>query len=256
MPYYARRRATTRRRTPYRRTYRRRAYRRPYGSKNAGTRSNRMRSLIGRGGFMPQTLAMPFVYSETGTQIASGVAGGPGVYTVSLNSLYDPNVTGGGSQPRYFDTFVGTNNGTAPYNRYMVFAAKITVTFYPIGLSENANGYWRAGIAPRNSDASAPTDLDELMERPYAKTVALSTASGQRPRTLTYYTKIAPWWGKKDIADVNSLHGSVAASPASQVYCDIVAGPVNENLGQNVMFVDWKVKYYARLYTLNDVADS
>ena len=60
-------------------------------------------------------------------------AGVPYTYLYSINSLYDPNVTGTGNQPRFFDTICGANNTSAPYQQYRVYASKIEVTFIPTG---------------------------------------------------------------------------------------------------------------------------
>ena len=60
-------------------------------------------------------------------------AGVPYTYLYSINSLYDPNVTGTGNQPRFFDTLCGSNGGAAPYQQYRVYASKIEVTFIPTG---------------------------------------------------------------------------------------------------------------------------
>jgi len=45
------------------------------------------------------------------------------------NGMYDPDISIGGHQPRYFDTLCGAPGGTAVYNRYRVLGAKIKVTF-------------------------------------------------------------------------------------------------------------------------------
>ena len=46
--------------------------------------------------------------------------------TWSVNSLYDPDYTGTGGQPRYRDTLLGAPGANAPYKYYVVHGAHIT----------------------------------------------------------------------------------------------------------------------------------
>lgn len=62
-------------------------------------------------------------YSESHTIAASSTANFASHYKMRLNSLYDPNYTGAGHQPRGFDQLM------AIYEKYTVVGAKITVCY-------------------------------------------------------------------------------------------------------------------------------
>lgn len=55
---------------------------------------------------------------------------GIGANVFRMNSLFDPDFTGVGHQPMYFDQLCGAV-GSAPYSRYRVLGSKMTVTFSP-----------------------------------------------------------------------------------------------------------------------------
>jgi len=60
--------------------------------------------------------------------LLTGAAGVPGANVFRFNSCFDPDLTGVGHQPMYFDQFAGAV-GTGPYSRYRVIGAKATVSF-------------------------------------------------------------------------------------------------------------------------------
>ena len=76
----------------------------------------------GKGPF-PENLWTEVVYSDQFQLTCT--AGALQQYTFAMNGLYDPNLTGTGSQPRYFDTLCGANTTAAPYRAYVVKAARM-----------------------------------------------------------------------------------------------------------------------------------
>ena len=58
----------------------------------------------------------------------TGAAGVVGANVFRFNSCFDPDLSGVGHQPMYFDQFCGAT-GTGPYGRYRVTSAKATVSF-------------------------------------------------------------------------------------------------------------------------------
>lgn len=73
----------------------------------------------------------------------TGAAGVPGANTFRMNSLNDPDLSGVGHQPMYYDQLCGAS-GTAPYSRYRVLGSKITVKY----MIENAPSLAAANLGP------------------------------------------------------------------------------------------------------------
>ena len=69
---------------------------------------------------MPCSFATKLTYSSN-VSINPGAAGTPAAYVYRANGLYDPDLTGGGHQPRGYDQF------TPMYNHWTVVGAKVTV---------------------------------------------------------------------------------------------------------------------------------
>lgn len=107
------------------------------------------------------------------------------------SSLYDPNLTGGGHQPMYYDQY------TPNYNSYIVHGMK-----YKISLSNTGNPYG-AFVAlmefPNGYTASASIQTD--MERRFCRKKQYLTALGQQGSR--FYTS-----GYIDIAKNNGLSRS------------------------------------------------
>lgn len=96
-------------------------------------------------------------YAETIMTSASGQ------YTYNLNSIYDPNRTGGGHQPYGFDTFATL------YNRYRVIA-----TGYRIQCVTSYNGApLQIACQPAN-EVLTFTSISEMKENPRSKYVTVS----------------------------------------------------------------------------------
>lgn len=82
---------------------------------------------------LPQKLLVKMKYYDT-FQINPS-AGGIGSYIFSANGMYDPNITGGGHQPRGFDQLM------TMYDHYTVIASRIAIQpleFTSVGLCQIA----------------------------------------------------------------------------------------------------------------------
>lgn len=87
------------------------------------------KSFVNVGLGFPAKLRCQLKYIETVPLVST--LGAIGTYSFSCNSLFDPNQTGGGHQPMYYDQF------TALYTKYTVFASKIKATFLTTSTTNN-----------------------------------------------------------------------------------------------------------------------
>lgn len=90
-------------------------------------------------------------------------AGGWGYQRFRLNSLYDPDYSGVGHQPRGFDQL------TPIYNKYLVLSAKYKIKFWQ---TSGVDAY--VGFTVRK-DASAPTVFEDWTEGQYGSSVVLKS---------------------------------------------------------------------------------
>lgn len=201
----------------------------------------------------PPNLWTTFTYSET-FDLAQTLSGSPDIQTYRLNGMYDPNQTGTGHQPRYFDTLLGADNGTAPYSNYRVYAAQARLTVYPTSTSAtNSNGI--IGLVPRRSNVASPATYNEIQERAYAKSKFISVLY-VKPTTISNYYKIKTHLGHKDLADVDDSAAAYNGNPNEEVYLDICACAIDSSTGVMTVKCSITIVYFVQLYGLNDVADS
>lgn len=200
----------------------------------------------------PPNLFTALTYSERFT-LNQLVGGTPGVQTFRANSLYDPNLTGVGHQPRYFDTLCGADGTAAPYSHYRVHACKIKLTVW--AFTDVSSYGTMVAIIPRESTASTVDSFEEMSERAYSRTRALGTQYAKTPITMKHFVKNKVLLGHKDLQDVDECAATYNNNPSEQVYIDVAACNIDPN---NVITVNCSIQlvYFVQFFGLNDVADS
>lgn len=206
----------------------------------------------GKGPF-PENLWTEVVYSDQITLTCT--AGITQSYTFSLNGLFDPNITGTGSQPRYFDTLCGANNTSAPYRAYVVKAAKIKAIAFATG-PDSAGVPSIVAITACPSATSAPSTVTEQMQRNDTNYSFFSYYAGGKPiATVSRVVDIAATLGIKDIEDGTGVQQNYSANPSNQVYAYITVSPMNQSTA-TVCNVNVEIRYWVKFYSLNDPPDS
>lgn len=89
---------------------------------------------------------IPLVFSASGFDI----------HEFRMNSLYDPDKTTTGHQPRYYDQY------TALYQGYVVYGMKIEIQGFTKDTSREA---FHLGMYPVSSTASVPSNYNDIVER-------------------------------------------------------------------------------------------
>lgn len=91
----------------------------------------------------------------------TATAGSPGIWQFRLNSCYDPDYTGTGHKPKWFDQL------SAVYWYYKVLGSKITATFIPNQVADtegNDKGPYIVGITTHNGSTMSAANHAQLLE--------------------------------------------------------------------------------------------
>jgi len=165
-------------------------------------------TVIPRGPF-PRRLRNTVVYEDT---ISISMASGTSTpFRCALNGLYDPNISGVGHQPMYFDQLMGI------YKHYHVISSKTTIS--PASVSANQYMY-----VFHESDDSTVVYSAYNAERPGAVTLCGMGAylSG---KTLVYRYSSFKTFGKESITDPE-LQGNATANPSELSYGHLTVIPI------------------------------
>lgn len=236
------------------------AFRRKTRRTKRATRKPRVRRVrrarVGRHmtAVFPKTMRTKLTYAEN-ISITSSL-GVPYNYLFSVNGCYDPNITGTGTQPRYFDTLCGATNTAAPYYNYRVFGSKITIEAIATGGDSTAcRGFM--GIGLYNTTTSGPSSLFEMRARKDYKTKFIGYWSGGHDmcKISRNCKSVAPLFGIKDIKDDLNLAGDYSYNPATEARWAITYIPFDESTSRSVQVLV-KIVYDVEFFNRNDVLNS
>ena len=127
----------------------------------------------------------------------TGAAGVVGANVFRFNSCFDPDLSGVGHQPMYFDQFCGAT-GTGPYGRYRVTSAKATVSFMqtnPPAIAATNLGPIVVGLRTGAASGLYATNLSGLCEASNTTWTQLGDkAGGNNLKVLTAtYSLVVIW---------------------------------------------------------------
>lgn len=194
---------------------------RPYGqaapkrarttSTQRGARTRKRRSVIPRpltsiaGTAFPLRLQNTMRYTETVDITLNG--SGTASYLFSCNGLYDPNITGTGHQPLYFDQL------TALYNHYKVIRSTMVVQpMVAEGLSVSN---------PQSHVLNLYTDDDATLtsgssERWDSRGQVVTLTASQAPKRAITWKADQVFGG--NVIDNPDLQGNASSNPSEQTY--------------------------------------
>jgi hypothetical protein len=196
----------------------------------------------------PNIMSLIFNYNDSYT-----ITVGPGNTSVKdyrANSLNDPDLAVGGGRPRYFDTFLGANNTSAPYRRYTVVGCDAFAT-----VSNQSAVHLYAALSMYSNQATAPSTLQEAKERSDTVVRIIPPLGGNSVCKLRMKRSIARILGVKDMLDNPDMKSDFNANPAALVVCRLtVFNPYSA--ATESYSADVSIRYDSRLFVRNDVADS
>lgn len=201
------------------------------------------RTIVKLGKGFPQQMIVTHKYCQNDSLTC--VAGAVDYQTYSCNSMYDPDVSGIGHQPLWFDQCA------ALYNHYTVIGSKITIRV--AGLTTVAGGNHTPTLFVLQKHPSAvPTysDPNVVQEQTHSKARINGPASGD---VMTFVSK---WSAKKtfgkSVLGNNNLQGSSGGAPAEQTYWTISCKPIDgaSNVGFQVNVTIEYIGVWRELRTL------
>lgn len=167
-----------------------------------------------------------------------------GVYNFSANGLFDPDITGTGHQPMFFDQMM------AIYNHYAVIGAKIEIR----GVPGSSNTSPMSVILNLNDDTTAATgDINAVQEQSLSSRLKICHVGETNPFRLVKKYSSKKVWGKGIMAN-GDLHGDATANPLEQTYFQIVV----QTVGATTTSISFQVliTYIAVFFELKDVGQS
>lgn len=182
----------------------------PAGKRKKGARSSTKQTFkvprwagLNKTGF-PKELTIRHRYVSPLSLVSA--AGALTTASFSCNGMYDPDVSGTGSQPLYFDQVASI------YNHYTVTNSKITVEICPrVGVMSS---YGLAGVFVNDDATVTPASSDRLAEQSTASYTML-TGFNQDPIKLRRSWSAKQNFGGNPLADPN-LQGTASANPTEQ----------------------------------------
>jgi len=162
------------------------------------------------------------------------------------NSLYDPDYTGTGHQPLYFDQYA------AIYDRYKVRGCKLVMVI------NNASGVNAMDVSAVHSTTTTPfTTTAKMVEQTDSLLTKFCPISQQYPVVLKYYVDCSEGFGITKAAYNNDsvYSAQIGTNPASVLYLHTHFESLNytSSIAANVLV---RLEFYVDFYDRNDIAQS
>jgi len=191
---------------------------------------------------LPLSYLTRLPYQET-VSMVPGAAGIPQIYVFRLNSLFDPNFTGVGHQPRGFDQLVASDHGTGFYNHYLVCGAKFSIRV------TNQDSAEPVRFTVAFKDTSPDRDMDDYLESStYAKSKICGVeGSGRETQTIVANWSAKKWFQKPNVTTERDLMGNSLTNPTEVAYLHIVIDSPLGQEPQNACAVEIKASFASLL---------
>lgn len=190
----------------------------------------------------PKQMIMKHRYSELIPLTSTG--GSPSQYLFSCNGMFDPNITGTGHQPYYFDQMA------ALYNHYLVIGSKCKFQ-----LSPQVNSHGPIAVTVYVNDDTSRGNNNPALQAEYQSARFLmsgETVTNSIKRTLKWSAKKT--FGGSVMANTE-LQGTSGANPTEQSYFNIDF--VAADLTSTVSCVLWvEIEYIAIWKEIQDIGPS
>lgn len=207
-------------------------------------------AIIYKGIGLPDQLFTKMRYTEV-IQMTAGLGTEYQTYQFRGNSVYDPNFTGTGAQPPYFDQICGSN---ALYTQFLVSASKIKLRVSAIG-DTFAIGNADVAVTPSQTALASTlwTDIDDQLSSKSTRSGAVVRYDNKGPKYIKNYAKTAAVFDTKDIQDQLSIFaGTSSANPTAPWYWIIGAQGMDRTSTTMNLNLLVTLTYYVRFFNLTD----
>lgn len=225
-----------------RRAYNRRRYRRRLGARTAFVQSSAKFRGIG----FPRRLVMELPYRKTRV-LTTGTGGASDYHTIRLNSLFDPDYTGAGQQPLFFDQVTSTSG---LYRNYLVYAADVEIVIRNTSTSDIQA--WFVADQVDTGAGWTPSSVFTYGERPtwHTKMVEAPTSGG--PLSVYHFKRryhMAKIFGitKKKLYSEDDYSAAYNANPSRVAYLTFGA---SDNPQSGIAGLTANVEVYVRYHAV------
>lgn len=158
----------------------------------------------------------------------TGSASLAAAYVYSANGVYDPNVTGTGLQPIFFDCMMTL------YNHYTVRRSRIKVSAQNLGTVTTHVAVSVSGSSSVTTDDSQLVANGNLV---YA--LILPTGVAESVALLRHSAQAGQFQGIDDVMDDPNMRGDAASNPTEQLYYHVsIWNPVNATVPSILLDVE------------------
>jgi len=160
--------------------------------------------------------------------------------------MYDPNLTGTGHQPMYFDQMA------ALYNHYCIISSKIKVTFKQMTPAGNLMGAI-CGIFTDDDQTVTPTYLGDMAEQSDCKW-AYTIAHEQLATVTNFYNPKKVFGG--DLLANDQLQGTVTTNAPDNTNFVLWCRTDDSTSGMTVIYATVTIEYTATWTELRQIIGS
>lgn len=166
--------------------------------------------------------------------------GSVGTHIFRANGLFDPDVTGTGTQPYGFDQWMPF------YNHYVVLGSKCSATFTPVA-SDGVSGNFIGLVSLKASTTTQPTELTRNLEYPHTVYRQCGNAQANNGITLTKKCSVKKFLGRASVLSDPALKGTSATDPTEQAYFHVSVAPTNAGYDIGAVTVLVRINYIVAL---------
>lgn len=187
----------------------------------------------------PKKIITILRYNETQQQAST--LGGISTYIYRMNGPFDPDLTGVGHQPMYWDSY------TPIYQNYRVLGSRISVEWAPQNPVTAGQGPWEVGIAGSISSSSLGTTGSARAEM----NDAVSDLLGVNGDTATLSLVYSPEKSLGRPAGDDTVGSLVTTIPTQQYFAHVWVRDVYGQASPSIIYHRVMIEYTVEFFGLN-----